>query len=113
MAIADENLKRWRLPLLLLLGTFVGVIIFAAAHKQSTDEPRNAGTPAAQLPSSLSENRVTLSAAETANKTYKANAALQKPGPPDPVSEKTAAESAARAADAAARLAASVASPTQ
>ena len=113
MAIADESRKRWRVPVLLFTAAFVGAVIFAAAHRRSVDEPHDAVTPAAQLPSSRSESRATLSTTNTANKADRVNAALQKPGPPDPVSEKAAAESASRAADAAANLAASVVKSTQ
>ena len=102
----------WRLPVLLFTGAFVAAVIFAAGHKKMLDEPRDAVSGAAQLPSSHSENRVTLSTGDAANKTDRVSAALQKPGPPDPVSEKAAAESAARAADAAAELAASTAART-
>jgi hypothetical protein len=102
----------WRLPVLLFTGAFVAAVIFAAAHKKSLDGPHDAVTGATQLPSSHSENRVTLSTGDAANKADRVSAALQKPGPPDPVSEKAAAESAARAADAAAELAASTAART-
>jgi hypothetical protein len=108
MPIADENLKRWRVPLILFLSAFVGALIFAAAHKHSADEPRNPATLATEAPPSHSKNRVVDSAGDASRE----NAALQKPGPPDPAAEKAAADSAARAADAAAELAASTAAPT-
>jgi hypothetical protein len=111
MAIADKDRKRWRVTVLLFTGAFVGAVIFAAAHKKTLDEPHDAVTAAAQLPPSHSENRVTLSTRDAANETDRVNAALQKAGPPDPVAERSAAESAERAADAAAALAASAGGP--
>jgi hypothetical protein len=107
MAIADENHKRSRLPLLLFIAAFVGVVVFSVAHKRNVDEPRDTVTQTAEAPSPNSEDRVIASAERTANVPSKSSAALQKPGPPDPAAERSAADSAARAADAAAALAAS------
>ena len=105
MSIADQSTNRWRGPLLLFLGVFVGVIIFAVLRNRSVDESRDAVTPQAEAPPSHSGNRVMISASSAPDASTRVNAAMQKPGPPDPVSEKTAAESAARAAEAAAALA--------
>ena len=112
MPIADENRKRWRVPILFFTGAFIGAVIFAAAHKHSGDELHDAVIPAAQQPSSQSEDRVTLSDAGAVNRPASANAAMQKPGPPNPESEKSAAESAEKAADVAAALAAKASSGT-
>lgn len=107
MAIADKSLTRWRVPVLLFTGAFIGAVIFAAAHKKSVDEPPAAVTRTAEASPSHSENRVIASAADASKVASKENVALQKPGPPDPAAEKAAADSAVRAADAAAELAAS------
>jgi hypothetical protein len=112
MAIPDESPMRWRVPVLLFTGAFIGAVIFAAPHKQSRDEPRNAGTPAAEAQPSHSKDRSVNSAGDTSRVASRENAALQKPGPPDPAAQKAAADSAARAADAAAELAASTAART-
>ncbi len=112
MAIADENRKHWRVPVLLFTGAFIGAVIFVAAHKKSVDEPHNVVTRTANTPPSHSENRVIASVEDAPEVASKENVALQKPGPPDPAAEKAAADSAARAADAAAELAASTAART-
>jgi hypothetical protein len=112
MAIADRNRKHWRVPVLLFTGAFVGAVIFAAGHKRKVDEPHDAVTRTTEALQSHSENRVVDSAGDTSRVASRENAALQKPGPPDPAAEKAAANSAARAADVAAELAASTAAPT-
>jgi hypothetical protein len=106
MAIADKSLTRWRVPVLLFTGAFIGAVIFTAAHKKSVDEPHAAVTRTAEAPQLHSENRVKAPAADASKVVSRENVALQKPGPPDPAVEKAAADSAVRAADAAAAIAA-------
>jgi hypothetical protein len=108
MAIAAQSSTSWRLPLLLFLAAFVGVVIYATAHKRSVDEPRGAATRTAEAPSLHSERHVIASSADALNVGSRVNAAAQKPGPPDLVAERTAMDSAQRAADATAALAASI-----
>lgn len=110
MAIADRSRKGWGVPALLFTGAFVGAVIFVAAHKRSADEPRDAVTRTAEA-SSRTDNRVIAPATNRANAPSRVSAALQKPGPPDPDAERSAAESAKRAADAAMALAASAGGP--
>jgi hypothetical protein len=107
MAIADESRKRWRAPVLLFTGAFIGAVIFAAVHNRSIDQPHAAATRTAETSAPHPENRMTAPAEGAANVRSRLSPVLQKPGPPDPDAERSAAESAERAADAAAALAAS------
>lgn len=100
-----------RLPLLLILIAFVAAIIFVIGHARSGDGRGGARAQRAETPSSHSESRVIAPAGGTVLMPSSASIAAQKPGPPDPVAEKTAADSAARAADAAAALAAAAPGP--
>jgi len=68
--------------------------------------------PAPVLERQPPDSRVTTAAGESANATPRVNVAMQKPGLPDPASERAAADSAARAADAAAALASATPSMT-
>ncbi len=106
MAVAEESRKRWWVPALLFAGAFVGAVIFAAAQKRSTDEPRDAMMRTAEA-LSRTATHVIAPMTGAASVSPRASAALQKPGPPDPDAERSAAESAERAANAAAALAAS------
>jgi len=107
MSIAGARRKFLRWPLLLFLIAFVIVMIFVVGHTRSGDEPRAAVTRTAEAPSAHSESRVIASVAGTAIVPSSASVAFQKAGPPDPIAERTAAESAARSAGAAADLAGS------
>jgi hypothetical protein len=111
MSIAGASFRVWRWPVLLFLIAFV-VVIFVVGHTRSVEEPRDAVTQPAEAPNAHSETRVIALAADTVNVSSGVYVGVQKPGPPDPTAERTAADSAARAADAAAHLAGSAAPPT-
>jgi hypothetical protein len=116
-SMATQSPNPWRLPLALFLLAFIGTVIFFWA-RVDIDQARGMTKPTVEAQAPHAEPRITDSATGAASVSSSARAlaqkpsALQKPGPPDPVAEKTAAESAARAADAAADLAASAGSAT-
>ena len=96
MSLDERDRKPWRLALLLLVGAYVGVIVYLVLDNEGGDELRTAPMRVARAPSLSSETHAparvfTLGAAAPI---FKINAAVQKPGPPDPTAEQSAAESA-------------------
>jgi hypothetical protein len=113
MSLADRDRKPWRLALLLLLGAYVGVVGYLVLDNGGGDELRTAPMRVARAPSLSEETHVpargTVGAAAPI---FTINAAVQRPGPPDPRAEQSAAESAEKAAEAAAAVAATAGSGT-
>jgi hypothetical protein len=110
MSAESGNRKPWRLALLLLVGAYVVVVGYLVRNEHGDEAPmpklRVAQAPAASS-GTQAPARVTVGAAAPI---FTTNAAVQKPGPPDPASVRSAAESAEKAADAAATLAATAGS---
>jgi hypothetical protein len=111
MAVAGASPKLRRFTLLLFLIAVVAAVVLVVGHK-SAEEPGNAVTRTAEARISRSEHFVVASAARNVSEPPSADSAIQRAGPPDPVAERTAADSAVRAAEAAADLAGAVAAPT-
>jgi hypothetical protein len=113
MSLEGERPKPWRLALLVLVGAYVGVVGYLALRNESDDETPLAKLRVVQAPSASSGTqapaRIIVGAAAPI---FKINAAVQKPGPPNPAAERSAADAAEKAADAAAAIAASVATGT-
>jgi len=112
MSTAPVRLKVWWWPLLLFLIALVAAALLVVGRRRSVDGLRDAVTRTTEAPSAHSEKPVIASAAGTVIVPASARVAEQKPGPPDPESVRTAADSAVRAAEAAADLAGSVAATT-
>lgn len=106
MSLEGDRPKPWRLALLLLVGAYVGVVGYLVLRNESADEPQANARRVATAPPVRS--MPIAAAVGAAGPTFKSNVAVQKPGPPDPASERRATESAENAADAAAALAATV-----
>jgi hypothetical protein len=104
-----RNRRRWRLALFLLVGAYVGVIAYLVLPNESSDDALPAKLRVSQAHSATSGSQapagVTVGAAAPV---FKINAAVQKPGPPNPEADRSAADAAEKAADAAAAIAASV-----
>jgi hypothetical protein len=98
----NPKVKRWLLLLSLLAAMAIGVAVFDQPWKDNATPRGSAVLPLVQRAHLEAPRR--LGALE--------NAAVQKPGLPDPAAERTAAASAAKAAAAAAEIAASASSST-
>jgi hypothetical protein len=109
MSSEGRDRKPWRLALLLLVGAYVGLVGYLVLRNESGDETPAPKVRVAQAPSVGSETHAPIRTSVGAPApVFTINAAVQKPGPPDPASEQRAAESAEKAANAAAAIAASV-----